>query len=355
MRNTKELLERLGLAHPILLAPLGGGPSTPELVSAVSDAGGLGFLGAPYMSPAQIAESVQRIRALTSRPFGLNLFAGGWVDPGPVDATRMLGLMARFHERLGLPPPSPPSLPPDPFPEQLEVVLDARPAAFSFTFGVPPPDVLARLKAKGIVVFGTATTVREARLLTDAGVDAVVAQGVEAGGHRGTFASPFADGMTPTLRLVRDVAGAVAIPVIATGGIMDGRDVAAALEAGAVAAQLGTAFLACPESGASAAYKEALLSATRDATVITRAFSGRPARGLANEFIASVEAEPEAVLPYPLQNQLTRAMRQAAAQRGERELLSLWAGTGVARLRSLPARALVAIIAEELRAARGRA
>jgi nitronate monooxygenase len=341
----------LALEHPIVLAPLGGGPSTPELVAAVSGAGGLAFLGAPYMSPDQIRDSARSIRALTARPFGLNLFAGGWSRERPREAPEALSLLAPFHARLGLPPPELPDVPPDPFPAQFEAVLEAAPAAFSFTFGIPPPAAMEALRSRHILSFGTATCVREAMLLEAAGVDGVLAQGSEAGGHRGTFAASLEEGLVPALRLVSEVRRAVAVPVIATGGIMDGRDIRGALEAGAVAAQLGTAFLACPESGAPPAYKRALLSAGADRTVLTRAFSGRWARGLRNDFTVAGEEHPEAVLPYPAQNQLTRAMRQAAGQKGEPELLSLWAGQGVARARAVPAADLVRLLAEEMRRA----
>ncbi len=346
-----ELTTRLGITHPIILAPLAGGPSTPELVAAVSNAGGLGFLGSGYMSPDQISGDIRRIRALTSQPFGANLFAGGWSDGPAPDARRMLDLLARFHERLGIPAPSIPAVPPDPFPKQLEAVLDERPAAFSFTFGIPPPDALLRLRSRGIFTFGTATTLGEAKLLAEAGVDGIVAQGAEAGGHRGTFAASAEEALTPTVQLVAEIRRAVSLPIVATGGIMEGREIHAALQAGAAAAQLGTAFLACPESGASLAYKHAIITASRDRTVLTRAFSGRWARGLANEFIAAVDAQPDAILPYPLQNQLTRAMRLAAAQKGDAECLSLWVGQGVSRVRQLAAGELLRVLSEELRGA----
>ncbi len=342
------LLQRLGVEYPVFLAPLGGGPSTPELVAAVSNAGGLGFLGAPYMTPDQIAEAIGRIRALTNKPFGVNLFAGGYEPAVRADAGPMLSLLSEIHRDLGLPPPAVPELPPDPFPQQLEVVLDVRPAAFSFTFGIPGPDALARLKGRGIAVLGTATTVQEARMLADAGADAVVAQGAEAGGHRGTFAGPFEAGMIPTLQLVEAAVRSMPLPVVASGGIMDGRDIRAALRAGAAAAQLGTAFLVCPESGASEAYKKAILSAGGDRTVLTRAFSGRPARGLSNAFVARLAEKEGAILPYPLQNALTRQMRMAAAKKGDSEFLSLWAGQGVARARALPAAELVRRLVEEM-------
>jgi nitronate monooxygenase len=344
----ENLLEMLGIGHPIVLAPLGGGPSTPELVAAVSNACGLGILGCAYMTPAQITDAIARVRELTDRPFGVNLFAGAWAQPKDVDAAPMLEMLAEAHARLGIAAPVLPEVPPDPFPAQLEAVLEARPAVFTFTFGIPAPDVLARVRGAGMQAWGTATTVREARILADAGVDAVFAQGAEAGAHRGTFAEAFEEAMVPTLDLVAGIRREAGIPVIAAGGVMEGRDVAAALSAGAVAAALGTAFLVCPEAGVSEAYRRALLAGRGEDTVITRAFSGRPARGLRNEWIERVAASEAAILPYPLQNALTRPMRTAAGQQGEPGFLSLWAGTGVARARAMPAAELVRTLVEEM-------
>jgi len=346
-----ELLERLDVAHPVIQAPMGGGPSTPALVAAVSNAGGLGSLGAPYLTPQQILEAIAEVRRLTARAFNVNLFAGGFRSESQVDPKPMLDILAAIHAELGLPAPTVPTLPSDPFEAQFEAVLEARPPIFSFTFGIPGAAQIARLKSRGIAILGTATTVAEARLLEEAGVDAVIAQGAEAGAHRGTFAGSFEASMVPTLELVRGIAAGVSVPVTASGGIMDGRDIAAAIRAGAAAAALGTAFLACPESGASAPYKEAILAARSDTTVITRAFSGRPARGLANRFIAVLAGKEAAILPYPIQNALTRAMRGEAAKRGQSGLLSLWAGTGVARARPLPAGDLVQELVREMNAA----
>jgi nitronate monooxygenase len=341
-------LRRLGIDLPVIQAPMGGGPSTPELVAAVSNAGGLGSLGAPYLTPEQILDAVRRVRALTDKPFGVNLFAGAYQTENAVDPAPMLALLGEAHEALGLPPPVLPVLPPDPFAAQLAAVLEARPPIFSFTFGIPKPQDIARLRAQDIAIVGTATSVDEARLLEAAGIDGILAQGSGAGAHRGTFAARFEDAMVPTLELVRGISRAVALPVTASGGLMDGADIRAALEAGASAAALGTAFLACPESGASQAYKKAVLAARADSTVITRAFSGRPARGLANAFIETLRHHEAAILPYPLQNALTRAMRAAAAERGDSGFLSLWAGTGVARARAVPAGELVSRLAEEI-------
>ena len=189
-------------------------------------------------------------------------------------------------------------------------------------------------------------------MLVEAGCDAVIAQGSEAGAHRGTFVSAFDKAMIPTLQLVDAIVQEMTTPVIASGGLMDGRDIVSALDAGASAVQLGTAFLACSESGASRAYKQALLTARSDTTVMTRAFSGKWARGLRNDFIQKTEGKENAILPYPLQNQLTRAMRAAAAQRGDAGFLSLWAGQGVARIRSIPAAELMATLVDEIKSAR---
>ncbi len=345
-----DLIRRLGIEHPIIQAPMAGGPTTPELVAAVSRAGALGSVGAAGLGPEQIRESARRIRALTDRPWGINLFAGGYERDRTVAPDRMLALLSEVHARLGIPPPAAPAAPPDPFPAQLEAVLEVRPAVFSFTFGIPEAEALERVRRAGILIMGTATTVRDAQALAGAGVDAVVVQGGEAGGHRGTFDGAFEAAMEPTATLVQGTVRAVALPVVAAGGIMDGRDVARMLALGASAAQLGTAFLACPESGAAPAYKRAVLEARQDTTVVTRAFSGRPARGLANGFIRSAEATG-AILPFPVQNHLTRAMRAAAAAKGDPDHLSMWAGQGVARARALPAAELVRALAEEMRGA----
>jgi nitronate monooxygenase len=349
--SQNSLLSGLGVESPIIQAPMGGGPSTPELVAAVSNAGGLGSLGAPYLTPDQITDAIRRIKSLTNRPFNVNLFAGGYENKPSFDPKPMLAVLAEIHEQLGLPAPALPELPPDPFPAQLEAVRASAPPIFSFTFGVPSRDAMAMLKARQIFIIGTATIVEEARLLADAGVDAIFAQGAEAGAHRGTFAGPFKSCMIPTFDLVPAIRNAVKVPVIAAGGIMDGREIAQALRLGASAAALGTAFLACPESGASKSYKQAILAAGKNGpatTVITRAFSGRPARGLPNAFISKLAGKETAILPYPLQNILTRAMRTAASKRDEPGLLSLWAGTGVARARALPAATLVRQLLDEM-------
>jgi len=345
---TTGLSQRLGIEHPILLAPMAGSGGTPELAAAVSNAGGLGAWGGAYSKPDEVAAAIRRIRQLTDRPFNINLFAGGYGTDPKIDPQPMVEIMREAHAALGLPPPVLPPVPRDPFDEQLEAVLEERPPIFSFTFGMPSPTQIAAIKKCGIAVTGTATTVEEARQLEQAGVDTIVAQGAEAGAHRGTFAAPFENSMIPLATLVSEIVKNVALPVIASGGIMDGRDIAAAIALGAAAAQLGTAFLPCPESGAPPVYKSALLNAKRDTTVITRAFSGRPARGLTNTFIAMMDGKEHAILPFRQQNDLTRPMRNAAGQQGVAAFISLWAGQGVARSRAMPAADLVKTLVEEI-------
>lgn len=348
---SRRLGALLAIEHPIVQGPMSGGGSTVEMAAAVSNAGGLGSLGAAYLTPRQITDQIAELRRRTALPFAVNLFAGAWASGAAGAPDALLAILGRAHQALGLAPPEIPPAGPDPYPAQLEAVLAAAPPVFSFTFGAPDADAMARLKARGIRILGTATTVEEAVRLEALGVDAVVAQGGESGGHRGTFAGPFEAAMIGTMALVPATVDAVSVPVIAAGGIMDGRGLAAALALGAGAAQLGTAFLTCAESGVPEAYKAALLAAREDQVTVTRAFSGRPARGLANAFLAEAEATPGAILPYPLQNGATRPMRAAAARQGRPEFLSLWAGQGVRLARRQTSAELVARLVAEAGAA----
>jgi nitronate monooxygenase len=248
-----------------------------------------------------------------------------------------------------LPPPTLPAWTGDPFTEQLAAALESGASVFSFTFSTLPTSAIEAIKARGMVLIGTATTVDEAMALEAAGVDAVAAQGSEAGAQRGTFAVDFDAAMIGTLALVPQVVDAVRVPVIAAGGIMDGRGIAAVLALGASAAQMGTAFLTCDEAGVPEAHKEAILKALEHETRVTRAFSGRPARGIVNRLMTEVERADaaEAILPYPLQNALTRPLRNAAASQGRGEYLSLWAGQGVRLARRQSAANLIARLASE--------
>ena len=325
------LTKRLGMTHPIIQAPLAGGGDTPALVAAVCNAGGLGFIGAAYLTPEQIDEASREVRTRTSRPFGINLFAPLPAPDLPSDPKPALERVARFFAELGLPPPVVPARPRDSFNEQLAAALESGASVFSFTLGILPKIALEAIKGRGMFLIGTATTVEEAIALEKAKVDAIVTQGSEAGGHRATFAADFDSGMIGTISLVPQVVDAVTVPVIASGGIMDGRGIAAALALGASAVQLGTAFLTCDEAGVTEVYKKAILKAREHETRLTRAFSGRPARGIVNRFMTEFEESDAAgaILPFPLQNDLTRALRAAAAKQGRAEFLSLWAGQGV--------------------------
>lgn len=346
------LTQRLGVIHPIMQAPLAGGGDTPDLVAAVCEAGALGFIGAAYLTPAQIIEASRAVRTRTARPFGINLFAPLPAPDVPLDPRPALERVAPFYTELGLPAPALPASGGYSFDEQLSAALESSSSVFSFTFGILPASAIEAIKARGMFLIGTATTVEEAVVLEKTGVDVVVAQGSEAGGHRGTFAGAFETGMVGTIALVPQVVDAVTVPVIASGGIMDGRGIAAALVLGASAVQMGTAFLTCGEAGIPEAYKQAILAAHEDQTRLTRAFSGRPARGIVNRFMTEVERTdaPEAILPFPLQNALTRPLRNAAAKQGRAEFLSLWTGQGVRLARRQSAANLIARLATETEA-----
>lgn len=347
-----DLIATLGLSVPVIQAPMAGGGDTAELVAAVSSAGALGCIGAAYLTADAIAERTRSVRARTSRPFGINLFAPVPEAHATGDAlAAAVAAVALYNAELGLPSPAAPKTAPSRIDEQVEACLESGAAVFSFTFGMFPRETIRRFRERGIIVAGTATTVAEAEALVEAGVDAVVAQSSEAGGHRGTFATDFASGSIGAIALIPQIADAVRVPVIASGGIMDGRGMAAAFVLGASAVQLGTAFLTCDESGVAPAYKDAILNATEDQTRITRAFSGRPARGIANRFLREFEGQDGRILEFPLQNALTRPMRTEATKQNRSEYLSLWAGQGVRMARRQTAAELVARLAREYRAA----
>lgn len=349
MRERDNFLRRIPLEHPIIQAPLAGGGDTPKLVATVCNAGALGFIGCAYLSPQQIVEAAKSVRGMTTRPFGVNLFALLAPVSASTRSDAAIASLAPYFSELGLPAPSLPAKPSYTFEEQLAAALETDAAVFSFTFGILPPDAIAAIKKRGMLLMGTATTVNEAMALEKAGVDAIVAQGSEAGGHRGTFSGDFNAGLIGTISLVPQIVDAVHVSVIASGGIMDGRGIAAALALGATAVQLGTAFLTCDESGIPNVYREAILQAREDQTRITRAFSGRPARGIVNRFMTEVESAgaAEHILPFPLQNALTRALRSEAAKQGRPEFLSLWAGQGVRLARRQSAADLIARLVKE--------
>ncbi len=332
---------RMRVAHPLVLAPMAGGPSTPALCAAVSEAGGLGSYGAAYVVPSKLRDEIRAIRALTAKPFAMNLFADEGVRAEERALAAARGALDGYRAELGL-AAAPPPAPPVTMREAFAVLLEERVPAFSFTFGIPPREMLDACRKAGIVTIGTATCVAEAKALEDSGVDFITAQGAEAGGHRGTFDRDAEPPLIGTMALLPQIVDAVRTPVIAAGGIADGRGFAAALALGASAVSIGTAFLRCPEAGTSKPYREALASARDDGTVITRAFSGRAARGLANRFTR--EMSGARIAPFPVQNALTRDIRAAAAKSGDAGLLSLWAGQAASLARELPAKELVARI-----------
>lgn len=335
-----RLTRLFGVRYPLVQAGMAGGATTPRLVAAVSEAGGLGTLGAGYMQPRAIRDAVQEIRSLTDAPFAVNLFVP---EPfaEPHSSAEAGAPLASYRRELGLDEPGELSSYAPSFEEQLAVVLEQQVSVFSFAFGIPTADQLSELRGVGTITCGTATKVREAAELERWGVDAVCAQGYEAGGHRGTFIGSAYEAMVGTFALTPQVADAVSVPVLAAGGVMDGRGLAAALALGADGAQMGTASLACPESGAHPAYKEALLAATEEDTTITRAFSGKPARGLRNRFTEEMASHEAGFPDYPVQNAYTRDLRAAAAERGDIGLMSLWSGQGARLVRPVPAGELV--------------
>ncbi|MGE5622819.1 MAG: NAD(P)H-dependent flavin oxidoreductase [Bacillota bacterium] len=340
--------------YPIIQAPMAGGATTPQLVAAVSNGGGIGALAAPLLPPQAIAEQVDKIRALTSRPFIVNLFVLATPQPADDEIRRAQELLRPLWEPLGWSELPLPAKWCEDFQAQFDALIAAKPAMASFTFGILTRSQVERLHQAGIYVIGTATNVAEAQAWETVGADAVCAQGIEAGGHRGTFIGAQDEGLG-TIALVPLLADAVRIPVIAAGGIMDGRGIAAALALGAQAVQMGTAFLATDESGIHPLYKERLLQAShapaRAVTRLTRAFSGRYARGLVNRFMDVMQPAESQVPAYPVQNALTGTLRAQAAKLNETELMSLWAGQGVAMVRAMPAaRLLETLVAEWLQA-----
>ena len=308
------------LRRPVIVAPMAGGPSTAELVIAAAGAGALGFLAAGYKTPAAMAAEMADVRAATAQPFGVNVLLPGTPYPDPAALDRYLGSL-RSAGPLG-----DATWDDDGFGGKIAALLAEPPAVTSFTFGCPPAEVIRALQDAGSLVLVTVTSPAEAALAAGAGVDALCAQGYEAGAHRGTFANDDQPGRDyGLLSLIGEVARVTSLPQVAAGGIMDPRQVRAVIAAGAVAAQCGTAFLRCPESGAHPRYKAALTDPHYTATTLTRAFSGRLARGLANQFIRDHQDAPAA---YPEINNATRPLRAAAAADGDTERMSLWAGQG---------------------------
>ncbi len=342
-----------GIDHPIIQGPFGGGLSSVDLVVAVSESGGLGSFGAHHLDAAGMRDVAAKIRARTNRPFALNLWIPhkGSDDPPLTDTqwSAACELLRPYFDELGVAMPVRPGRFMPRFDEQVETLLALKPPVFSFVFGVPEASILDRCRGAGILTVGTATTAAEAKLLADAGVDAVVATGFEAGGHRVSFLDRPENCLTGTLALVPQVVDAVKVPVIAAGGIVDGRGIAAVRKLGASGAQIGTAFLACEESGAHELHRASLFSADARRTTLTRAFSGRLARSVHNDFIDAMSGHDARLAPYPVQNWLTAQFRKAALAAGRADLISLWSGQGAPLLKHRRARELFASLVSQAR------
>ena len=327
---------------PIVQAPMAGGPSTPALTACVSEAGGYGFLAAGYLSPSGLRDAIEMTRTLTGAPFGVNVF----VPSTPGDRTKVVAYASALQpeaDRLGV------TLgdgrwEDDDYDAKLDMVAAGRVHMASFTFGCPASEIVDTLHRADVLVAVTVTSGLESQLAADAGADLLIAQGTEAGGHQGSFSDRAAN-QTPLLSLLADIRDTTTVPVIGSGGIMTGRDAATVLGAGAIAVQMGTAFLCTPEAGTSAPYRRALLDALYGDTILTRAYSGRLARGLANRF--ALEYDGRAPRAYPEVHHLTRPLRAAATSADDPSVPNLWAGTGFRQVTAEPAAAIVHRIATE--------
>jgi nitronate monooxygenase len=327
--NENRLTAKLGIGYPVIQGPLGG-LSSQKLTAAVSNFGGLGSFGAHSLTPQAIKGVIAEIRSLTSKPFAMNL----WVSMEDEDArisdenafNRSLAPLAVHIAALRAPRPTYKPYSPIRFEDQARVLLDANVPVFSFIYGIPPQEILEECRAKHIVTIGTATTPDEAAALQEAGVDAIVASGFEAGGHRGSFLRSAEDSLTGTFSLVPQIADVVNVPVIAAGGIADARGVIAALALGAEAGQMGTVFLACEESGASLLHRQALRGKRAGHTALTKGFTGRLARAIHNPLLEELNQRETEILPYPLQRALVRNLAIPAEAAGRSDLLPLWAG-----------------------------
>ena len=349
MKLSTPLAAKLGLASPIIQAPMAGGPSSRELVAACSAAGALGSFGFAYTQPDEMKKQCAWVRAKTDRPFGINLFTSA--QPGQIDAGSQHGALdavAGYYKELGLPAPDPVNAPYAPNLEaQLDAVAEIRPRVFTVHLNDLDQKRTKAFQSLDILVGGSATCVAEAQRLESLGFDFVIAQGGEAGGHRGSYLRDHYQSLTGTLALTRLVVRAVKLPVIAAGGIMDGAGIAASLALGAQLAQLGTAFIPCPESGAAQIHKDLVLKSTEDTTRVTEKFSGKPARGLSNRFMTEMAAKNAPQLAFPAQNAVTGKLRQASAKAGKPDFIALWAGQAAPLARTLPAAELVARLEAE--------
>ena len=327
--NTK-LTEVLDIRYPIIQGPFGGGYSTPKLVSIVSNAGGLGSFGAMHLTPQQIIDTNNSIRELTNKPYAINLWVSDRDEElssyGEEEFQRLKKIFKPYFDEYQIELPEMPVLSNPRFTDQVEALLDARPPVLSVIFGVPPVDIVEQCKKRNIRIIGTATTSDEAVALEMAGVDVVVASGFEAGGHRGSFLGSVESSLTGSFSLIPQVADRVSIPVVAAGGIADGRGIAAALLLGAQGVQIGTAFLACAESNATDLHKQKLFSDESRYTVLTKVFSGRLARGIRNKFAAEMKQHEADFAPFPMQRAFLAPLTEKIVANSRQEYMGFWAG-----------------------------
>lgn len=348
--------DRLDIPAPLIQAPMAG-VATPALAAAVCEAGALGSIGLGATDAAGARAMIAELRGRTPRPFNVNLFVHTPATADPAREAGWIDALRPVFAEFGAEPPAAlreiyRSFVADP--EMLAMLLETAPPVVSFHFGIPPAATLAALRARGILLLASATSLQEARAVEAAGIDAVVAQGIEAGGHRGVFDPDAPDAALGTMALTRLLVRNTGLPVVAAGGIMDGAGIAAALDLGAAAAQLGTAFVACPESAADDAYRTALTGPGGHHTVLTPVISGRPARALANRFTALAGMLAGRERPdYPIVYDAGKALNAAAKARGEHGFGAQWAGQGAPLSRALPAADLVGVLRAELAAARG--
>jgi nitronate monooxygenase len=343
--------ELVGIDYPIMQGPFGGGLSSPALVAAVSNAGGLGGYGAYTMNPQDIYAIDKQIKAATNKPYNINLWVsdtdapGGTISDEHFDAAKQL--FKPYFDEAGIPLPEKPAPFTSRFENQVDVILHTRPKVFSFVFGIPSADILEQCRKLGIKTVGTATTLDEAIALEAAGVDMIVASGFEAGGHRPSFLARAEQSITGTFVLLQLIREKVKIPVIAAGGIADSRGVAAAFMLGADAVQIGTAFLACDESGALPVHRQMLFSDAAKYTTLTRAFTGRLGRGIANSITTELLGKESEFLPFPLQTTFMSSLRKAAIEKEKRNMILFWGGQIAPILKHTKAEVLMQSLIEE--------
>ena len=341
------LIQLLDIQYPIMQAPMAGGITTDEMVIEVCNFGALGSIGAGYMNPSSLDKAIRNIKKSTNTPFNVNLFIPSYAEAHPSSLNAMKNILTPIAQKLGITL----TLPTNPytpnFDEQLDVILDHKVRILSFTFGVLEEQYVKKLKREGVLIIGTATSHQEAKELEKSGVDFIVAQGKEAGGHRGTFLGDPLESLVPTFSLVEDLKAHTNTPIIAAGGIMNGEDLHKCLQKGACGASLGTYFLPSFESGICDAYKQLLVEQENDQTTLTKAFTGKYARAIQNKFIKEMESCQSDFLDYPIQHLMTGALRKKASQKGDTNYMSLWAGQRAFLCKKMPCNELLKKLIEE--------